>query len=73
MKEYVFSELGYFCEGECQAIKEQLQGTTFMNFDICWSSHAGNCTLIVKTDYEAEPEKIKNFFLHCALSVLKNN
>lgn len=41
-----------------------------MNFDISWSNWAGNCTLIVATDYEAEEKEIKDFFLHCALSMI---
>lgn len=67
MKEYVFTELGYFQERECTAIKEELQGCSYMNFDISWSNYAGNCTLILRTDYEAEEQEIKNFFLHCVL------
>lgn len=67
MKEYTFEELGYFSERECQAIKDSLQGYSYMNFDICWSNFVGNCTLIVRTDYEDTAENIKNFFLHCAL------
>lgn len=38
MKEYTFEELGYFAERECEAIKEQLQGYSYMNFDITWSN-----------------------------------
>ena len=34
MKEYTFEELGYFAERECQAIKDCLQGYSYMNFDI---------------------------------------
>ena len=70
MKEYVFNELGYFTEKECEAIKEVLQGKSYMNFDITWSSQAGNCTLILRTDYEDEPQAIKNFFLNCALGAI---
>ncbi len=69
-KEYVFEELGYFAERECQAIKDCLQGFSYMDFDIKWSNCAGNCTLIVATDYEAEEKEIKEFFLHCALSMI---
>lgn len=67
MKEYIFEELGYFSERECAAIKDELQGYSYMNFDIAWSNCAGNCTLILRTNYEEEPQEIKNFFLHCAL------
>lgn len=76
MREYTFTELGYFTESECMAIKECLQGKTYMNFDIAWSSYAGNCTLIIKTAYEDSETEIKNFFLNCALCMilkLKNN
>lgn len=67
MKEYTFEELGYFAERECQAIKDCLQGYSYMNFDITWSNQAGNCILILRTDYDDTPESIKAFFLHCAL------
>ena len=59
-KEYTFEELGYFAERECKAIKDSLQGYSW----------AGNCTLIVATDYEAEEKEIKDFFLHCALGMI---
>lgn len=68
MKEYAFEELGYFTEGDCEEIKKKMQGKTYMNFDITYSNFAGNCILIIRTDYEEEPQKIKNFFLNCALS-----
>ena len=68
MREYVFEELGYFLETECNAIKDALQGKSYMKFDISWSNVCGNCTLIVSTDYEDEPQNIKNFFLNLALS-----
>lgn len=69
-KEYTFEELGYFTERECQALKNCLQGFSYMDFDIKWSNYVGNCTLIVATDYEAEEKEIKDFFLHCALSMI---
>lgn len=68
MKWYAFEELGYFLESELQAIKDALQGKTYMKFDISWSNQAGNCILVLGTDYEDEPQNIKNFFLNCALS-----
>ena len=58
-KEYTFEELGYFAERECQALKDCLQGFSYMDFDIKWSNYAGNCTLIVATDYEAEEKRNK--------------
>lgn len=70
MKEYAFEELGYFTKSACEKIKEKMQGKTYMNFEITYSNFAGNCTLIIQTDYEAEPREIKNFFLNCALNQL---
>lgn len=70
MKEYVFTELSFFTEKECENIKKKLDGKTYMNFSIKWSNLAGNCTLIVRTDYEGTEESIKRFFLHVALSEL---
>lgn len=51
-------------------INKKMEGKTFMNFEVAYSNFAGNCTLIIKTDYEAEPQKIKNFFLYFALNQL---
>ena len=68
MREYAFEELGYFTESACKKIKEKMQGKTFMNFDITYSNFAGNCILIIRTDYKEDPQEIKNFFLNCALS-----
>ena len=70
MKEYIFTELGYFTKKECENIKNALDGKTYMNFSITWSNCAGNCTLIVRTDYEDTEENIKSFFFHVALSEL---
>ena len=71
MNEYVFTELGYFTETTCKNIKAALEGTTFMSFKISWSNRAGNCTLIVATDYEDTEQEIKNFFLACALQHIR--
>lgn len=70
MKEYVFTELGFFSPMTCEKIKKAMEGKTFMNFKVDYSYCAGNCTLIVATDYEDTEENIKNFFLHCALEAL---
>lgn len=71
MKEYTFDELGYFTKSECESIKAKLDGTSFMKFKIKYANCAGNCTLIICTDYEATEQQIKNFFLGRALSALK--
>ena len=70
MKEYAFPELGYFLESECKAIRKRLQFKTYMNFGIGWNNQAGNCTLIISTDYDVTEEEIKTFFLHYALASL---
>ena len=70
MKEYTFAELGSFTDSQISGIKKAMQGKTFMNFDIASSNNAGNRTLIVKTDYEADGRAIKNFFLGIALDML---
>ncbi len=67
-----FDELGYFPDGYCEAIKAHLQGKSFYHFDISWSNCAGNCILCVSTDYEgATEDEVKEMFLHCALSELR--
>lgn len=70
MKEYLFTELGFFTKDSCERIKKAMDGRTFMNFKVEYSNCAGNCTLIICTDYEETEENIKNFFLHCALEAL---
>ena len=70
MKEYIFTELCYFTEKECDNITNALDGRIYMHFSITWSNCAGNCTLIVRTDYEDTEENIKSFFFHVALSEL---
>lgn len=70
MKEYVFTELGFFTKDTCERIKKAMDGRTFMNFKVEYSNCAGNYTLIICTDYEDTEENIKKFFLHCVLEVL---
>lgn len=71
MKQYTFEELDYFCESDCKAIKELMQGRSYMNFDVSWCNNAGNCILNVSTDYDDEPQNIKNFFIACVFSNLR--
>lgn len=68
MKEYTFEELGFFTEKQIKKIKEKMEGKTFMNFKVLCSNYAGNCILIIATDYKASKTKIKNFFLNAALT-----
>lgn len=67
IREYAFPELGYFTEDTCERIKAAMDNKTYMNFRVSWSNHAGNCTLMICTDYEDTEENIKNFFLAVAL------
>lgn len=69
--EVVLEELGYFTNKQCENIKKNLEGYSYMNFEITWSSFNNlNCILIVRTEYETTKEELKNFFLHCALGKL---
>ena len=68
IREYAFPELGYFSEPICEKIKKAMDDKTFMNFRVSWSNRAGNCTLMICTDYEDTEENIKSFFLHVALA-----
>lgn len=70
MKEYIFDELGYFTVSVCEQLKKLMDGKTFMNFKVGYSNQAGNCTLIVETDYDDTEENIKGHFLSYALWVL---
>lgn len=67
MKEYAFTELGYFTQQTCEKVKKAMEGRTYMNFKVGYSNCAGNCTLIIATDHEDTEEHIKNFFLACCL------
>lgn len=67
--EHVFTELGNFQVSECEAIKERLEGRSFMHFEIRWSNWAGNCTLVVGSHRpETTEQELTEMFLHCALS-----
>ena len=68
--EYTLEQLGFFSEDECIAIAKAMDGKTFMDFKVLYSNMAGNCTLIVRTDYGADEEYIKTFFISCAMRVL---
>lgn len=71
MKEYTFEELGYFCESDCKAIKEIMDGQTYMKFVVSWYNKDPNCVLMISTDYDDEPQNIKNFFIWCVLSEIR--
>lgn len=77
IREYSFKELGYFSERDCEAIREKCEGT-YMNILVSWSNLAGNCTLIISSDYgtdemtyEESEKEVKEMFLHKALTALR--
>ena len=77
-REYTFVELGFFTEQHCEVIREKCEGT-FMNIRVSWSNYAGNCTLIICSDYgtedmtyEESEKEVKSMFLHKALTALKD-
>ncbi len=41
IREYAFTELGYFTEQTCEKIKKVMDDKTFMNFRVSWSNFAG--------------------------------
>lgn len=61
MKEVVLTDLGFFTVKDCENIKKIMDGKTYMNFRVAWSNHAGNCTLIVRTDCDDEIEHFFSF------------
>ena len=72
---HTFTELGYFTENRCEAIRNRLQGKSFLKFDIGWSNYASNCTLIVGAGIETHAdgseiteEELVTMFLHVALN-----
>ena len=69
MKEYTFSELGFYTDKDIERIREKMEGKTFMNFHISSSNFCGNHTLIIETDYNAPEAEIKNFFLAVAIAL----
>lgn len=79
--EYVLDDLGFFSVSECEAIKQKCDGTS-MNIHVKWSNWAGNCTIILASDYRTEEDdflsnvddvrkEVVSMFLHKALSELK--
>lgn len=66
---YLGNELGNLTESDCRAIKAKLDGKSYYSFIVSWSSYAGNCQLIVKTEYpNAEKEAVRTLFLHVLAS-----
>lgn len=64
MEIYLGNELGNLCVDDCKSIKTIMDDTTFYKFCVSWSNYAGNCQLIVKTDYPAGSEdEAKRMFI----------
>lgn len=70
LKEYPLPELGYFTVKEAERIAEIMRGKSYMKWEIGYCNLAGNCTLVIKTEYDETPEEIKNFFLWGVLAEL---
>ena len=65
MEVYLGNEFGNLVQQDCVAIKEIMDGESYYRFNVSWSNYAGNCRLIVKTDYpEANEDEIRKMFLH---------
>ena len=66
---FLGNDLGYLCESDCEAIKNKLEGRSFYSFMIDWSNNAGNCQLIIGTDYpDAKEEDVKSMFFNVLAS-----
>ena len=64
MEIYLGNELGNLCVDDCKSIKAIMDDATFYKFKVSWSNYAGNCQLIVSTDYPAESEdEAKRMFI----------
>lgn len=64
MEIYLGNELGNLCVDDCKSIKTIMDDATFYKFKVSWSNYAGNCQLIVSTDYPAESEdEAKSMFI----------
>lgn len=62
MKEYVFTELGYFSKQTCEKIKKDMDGKTFMNFAESMKDYRDNpIKHTVKSEKFNELEKVGAF------------
>ena len=70
MEIYLGDDLGNLSEMDCQSIKSIMDGETYYNFNVSWSNYAGNCQLIISTDYpdKVDEEQVKNTFMHAYFS-----
>lgn len=76
IREYSLAELGHFTERQCEAIRATCEGT-YMNIRVSWSNYAGNCTLLISSDYGSEEmtyeesqAEVKAMFLNRALGAI---
>ena len=73
MEIYLGNELGNLSEQDCKAIKSIMDGMSYYRFNVSWSNYAGNCQLIVETDYpETDGNAVRKMFLHCLSTVFAN-
>lgn len=70
MEIYLGNELGNLTAQDCTAIKEMTDGKSYYQFKVSWSNYAGNCQLIVSTDYpNAREDEVRSMFLSVLASV----
>ena len=62
MKTYSLTELGYFTERQADKIVELTNGATIMKFKVGYSNIAGNCTIVISTDYDSPEYEIRTFY-----------
>lgn len=68
MKEFMIK--GFFTKKQCENLIAKLNNKTFYKWQISYGNFAGNCTLIVRSNYDEEIEELKDSFFHFALSEL---
>ena len=61
---------GYFSKKQCERIKEQMQGKTYMNFNIEYGGMAGNNQIIITSNEDISDKELKKMFIHYALNLL---
>ena len=65
--EIPLTELGYFTERDCKRLKSILDHQSYMDFTLGYSNYAGNCNLVLKSDYDAPEDEIVEMFVYVAL------
>lgn len=62
---------GYFTPKDAEAIKNAINGTTYMNFCVKYSNEHGNCSLRISTSRpDTNEQELTEMFYHYALTLL---